>query len=222
MSCKVISPSEGRLPERIHWKSLDAPKVEAPAAAVDLPPLDNGEMDRLHKRVVELELAMEKEVRQARDRAFEEGQKSGREQAAAEVQPVMDKMLQSCSEIVGMRPKLRRETEADIVTLTLAIAQRVLRRELSVDPEAIHGIVKAALEKIQMKEVCVIRAHPQHVAQIRSFFDKSGIGVGLDIQADPSLQLGGLIIETKRGNLDGSVETQLKEIERGFADRLGN
>ena len=56
-----------------------------------------------------------------------------------------------------MRARIRKETETDIVTLTVAIARRVLRRELSVDPEAIHGVVKAALEKVQSKEICLIR-----------------------------------------------------------------
>jgi len=63
--------------------------------------------------------------------------------------------------------------------------------------------------------------HPEFVPQVRAFFERSGVAASLDISADPSLQPGGLVIETKRGNLDASVETQLKEIERGFTDRLG-
>jgi flagellar biosynthesis/type III secretory pathway protein FliH len=31
-----------------------------------------------------------------------------------------------------------------------------------------------------------------------------------------------VIFETDRGNLDASLESQLKEIERGLADRLRN
>ena len=38
--------------------------------------------------------------------------------------------------------------------------------------------------------------------------------------ADPSRDLGTVIFETQRGNLDASVDSQLQEIERGLADRL--
>ena len=41
----------------------------------------------------------------------------------------------------------------------------------------------------------------------------------LDGVHDP-LEPGDIIIETRRGDLDGCIETQLAEIERGFADRL--
>ena len=129
--------------------------------------------------------------------------------------------LRSCSEVAGLRARIRKETEGDIVSLTVAIARRVLRRELSVDPEAIHGVVKAALEKVQSKEICVIRTHPEHVPGVRNYFEKAGLSAGIEIVADASLQPGGLVVETKRGNVDASVETQLKEIERGFTDKLG-
>ena len=87
------------------------------------------------------------------------------------------------------------------------------------DPDAIHGVVKAALERVQTKDICLVRVHPEYLARVRAFFESSGIA-GLEITSDPSLQPGGLVLETKRGNLDASIETQLKEIERGFTDRI--
>lgn len=221
MSCKVLPAGTvaAALPPR--WKDLRAPEPECEPADANFEPADSGEVNKLHTRIAELERTMELQVRQTRERAFQEGQKAGRESAAAEVQPVLNRMLQSCTDLAGMRPRIRRETESDIVVLTVAIARRVLRREISVDPDAIHGIVKAALEKVQTKEICLVRTHPDHVAAVRGFFEKSGLAAGLQITADTTLEPGGLVLETKRGNLDASVETQLKEIERGFTDRLG-
>jgi flagellar biosynthesis/type III secretory pathway protein FliH len=40
------------------------------------------------------------------------------------------------------------------------------------------------------------------------------------IAIDPSLRPGDLLIDTPAGELDASVNTQLHEIERGFAERL--
>jgi flagellar assembly protein FliH len=44
----------------------------------------------------------------------------------------------------------------------------------------------------------------------------------VEVIADPSAEPGAVIFETDRGNLDASLESQLKEIERGLADRLRN
>ena len=41
---------------------------------------------------------------------------------------------------------------------------------------------------------------------------------GLEISADSELPPGSAIFETSRGELDASVDTQLAEIDRGFAD----
>ena len=223
MSCKILPQADHRVPERLYWKELNSERSSSPIRNTQTPAAaqDSSELRKMHSRIAELESAMESQLRQAHARGIEEGNKAGRESALAELQPVMDRMLRSCSEVAGMRARIRKETETDIVTLTVAIARRVLRRELSVDPEAIHGVVKAALEKVQSKEICLIRTHPEHLPHVRAFFEKTGHGAGIEVAADASLQPGGLVVETKRGNLDASVETQLKEIERGFADRLG-
>jgi flagellar assembly protein FliH len=222
MSCKILPQSGQLIAERVYWKEINSDRPPSSIRTQALTSVrDTDDLRKVHNRIAELESAMESQLRQAHARGLEEGMKAGRESASAELQPVMERLLRSCSEVAGMRARIRKETEGDIVTLTVAIARRVLRRELAVDPEAIHGVVKAALEKVQSKEICSIKTHPDHATQVRAFFEKAGLSAGIDIAADASLSPGGLVIETKRGNLDASVETQLKEIERGFTDRLG-
>ena len=57
----------------------------------------------------------------------------------------------------GCAPRFRHEAEEDVVELALAIARRILHRELTVAPEALLGLVKAALEKIEAREVHRVR-----------------------------------------------------------------
>jgi flagellar assembly protein FliH len=106
------------------------------------------------------------------------------------------------------------------VKLSLAIARRVLRREIGIDPEALHGLVLAALEKLGSQEVSRVRVHPAHVAPVTAVLRQTAAGVSIEVSADGSCEPGGVIFETARGNLDASVEVQLQEIERGLADRL--
>jgi len=107
-----------------------------------------------------------------------------------------------------------------MVKLSLAIAQRVLRRELAIDPEALHGLVLAALEKLQGQELCRVKVHPSQAAAIKAALQKSVTGNPVEVVSDGSREPGTAIFETKRGNLDASVDTQLREIERGLADCL--
>jgi flagellar assembly protein FliH len=174
----------------------------------------------LHARIMELEAALQVDVQSAREAAYQEGVQSGREQARKEIEPTVERMAKVLADLAGLRMRLRRDAEADLVQLALSIARRILRRELSVDPDAIAALVKSAMEKMQSRELARVRVHPEQEGALRRSLEKLGAG-SLEILADNSLRSGDLIFETRRGDLDASIETQLSEIERGFADRIG-
>ena len=54
---------------------------------------------------------------------------------------------------------------------------------------------------------------------MRQALARAGRG-GLPLIADGTLERGAILVETARGKLDASLETQLTEIGRGLADRL--
>ncbi|MBE7157897.1 MAG: hypothetical protein INR62_05610 [Rhodospirillales bacterium] len=178
------------------------------------------ERAQLLARIAELERSGEARILQARDQAFREGEAAGRNQAAAQIQPLIDKLARTLHELSELRPKLRFEAESDLLQLALAIAHKVLHRELSIDPEALSGVVKVALEKIRLRDILRVRIHPQYHAHVGQLIAKLSAGAAIELVPDPKLELGGLIVETTRGEWDASVGTQLKEIERGLADRL--
>jgi len=106
------------------------------------------------------------------------------------------------------------------VKLSLAIAHRILNRELATDPDAIEGVVHAALAKLQTRDVWQIRVAPAAAAVAQACIDRAGLTAAVKVNADPALQPGDLLVDTAAGELDASVNTQLQEIERGFAERL--
>lgn len=163
----------------------------------------------------------EQRVREAHAGGVREGEALGRKNAAAEMQPVLERVARSIDEMSQLRAQFRREAEGDMVRLSLAIARRVLRRELAIDPDAMHGLVLGALEKLQTQEICRVRVHPSHAAQITAYLQKAVSGSTVEVLADPAREPGTVIFETGAGNLDASVDSQLQEIERGLVDRLG-
>jgi flagellar assembly protein FliH len=107
-----------------------------------------------------------------------------------------------------------------LVRLAVAIARRVVRRELTIDPQAITGLVKAALEQISAGERIRVRVHPQDEAAVRSCLAAAGRAASVEVAGDAALERGSAILEAERGDLDASANTQLAEIERGLTDRF--
>jgi flagellar assembly protein FliH len=174
----------------------------------------------LQKRIAELEASLEQRCREARDTGYREGETAGRNQANTQVGAMMEKLARSIQEIAEARPKLRAEAERDLLKLSLAIARKILHRELSADPDSIAGLIKVCLDKIRLQEIVRVRIHPQHHPPIQQMLARLSTGVPIELLPDPKLQLGGVVIETTRGEFDASVDVQLKEIERGLTDLL--
>jgi flagellar assembly protein FliH len=172
------------------------------------------------RRLEEMERNRHAELAQARQAGFQDGLKQAREEAAKEVNASAERVAQTLAELVALKRRVRNEAEMELVRLSLAIARRILRRELATDPEAIQGVVHAALQKLQNRELYRVRVFPAGAEAVRACLDRMGAAPAIQIIPDPSLRAGDVLFETAAGELDASVETQLQEIERGFADRL--
>jgi flagellar assembly protein FliH len=146
------------------------------------------------------------------------GEAAGAERAAQRLDPVFAGLSGMIQELSCTRKRLRVEAEGDTVKLAVAIARRVLHRELATDPEAILGLVKAAFERLNARETHRLLVSPADAAVLQEHRSRLDLPPGLEIQVDASLTQGSAVFETPRGDLDASVGTQLLEIERGLAD----
>jgi flagellar assembly protein FliH len=211
MSSRILPPDGNPDVAPLVWRRI--PAAGAAASAANVPAPDDAQRLALMKQ------QSEQQARDAYAAGLREGEAAGRSRAAADLQPVIDRVARSIDEMAGFRPRLRAEAEAEMIRLALAIARRVLRRELAIDPEALHGLVLGALEKLQGQEISRVRVHPSHAGLVANCLRQISTA-NVEVVPDPSREPGTVIFETQRGNLDASVESQLQEIERGLADRL--
>jgi flagellar assembly protein FliH len=231
MICKV-SESDVEADD-LMWQTLGSNNATVPAArrpVIAAPAGDTGgrpapghqglDAIALQRLLAEMEARQPAELEKVRKSAFEHGLKQGRQEASTEMQDALDRLARTIHEVVQMKRKIRTESEHELVKLSLAVARRILHRELTADPQALRGVVYAALQRLQNRETTRIRVFPASVPAVRDALERNGGLAGIEIVADGLLQPGGLLFETSLGDLDASVETQLQEIERGFADRL--
>jgi flagellar assembly protein FliH len=169
------------------------------------------------------EARLSEQEAEARTRAaYNQGLAAGEAAAVQRMQQKLDPVLNGLNamiaELASCRKRVRAEAEDDAVKLSIAIARRILYRELSTDPEAILGLVKAAFGKLNARETHRLRVSPSDAAAIHEHRAKLQLPPALEVASDGSLTPGSAIFETTRGELDASVDTQLSEIDRGLTD----
>ena len=168
----------------------------------------------------DLEVQVHQQLQVAFDSGFREGEAAAQQKMEAEVRRAVDQLSQTAAELAASRTGAILQAEADIIQLSLQIARRILHRELSVDPAALGALIRAALEKLAAQQVSRVRVHPDQAPMVQASLAQMGRSGDIDVVSDPTQPRGGALFETESGSLDASVETQLQEIERGFADRL--
>jgi flagellar assembly protein FliH len=227
MASKVISGDATRGAQPMLWHTIGG--TAAPARhslQYSVPDAGNHQgsetamqLAQLRAQMAAAEAEKDRLVIEARETCRREGEVAGRRAAEAEVQPILRRLAASIQQASELPARLRAQAEGDLVQLAVAIAQRILQRELNVDPEVITGLVRVGLEKTRMQDVVRVRVCPDHLATIKESLTRLGAG-HVEVIADPTQERGGVIFETVRGKLDVSIGTQLHEIDRGLTDRL--
>jgi flagellar assembly protein FliH len=157
---------------------------------------------------------------QARRDAYAEGLAAGRQQAEDQFRPAVQGLADTLNTLARLRESIREETIQDLVHLATSIAGRVIHREVAVDPDALAGLIQAAFTKLQSREINRVRMHPTLEGLVRKLLEQVGAPKNLMLTADANLKPTEVFFETAQGILDASVETQLREIERGLIDKL--
>jgi flagellar assembly protein FliH len=215
MLSKIIEQSSGQHPtdllllDRVEPDGQDAPKPE---------PLDTSP---LTERVAELEQALVKTEAASYARGRREAEAEAQQRYNATMQSTADRLAQAVKQLADIRPRLCKEAEADLLRLALAIAQRILHRELNVDPTALQALVKLSLDRLGRQDEIRVRVNPSLADSVRTILGKVS-SRPINVSPDSSLEAGSLIFETTRGQLDVSLHSQLDEIERGLIDHLEN
>ena len=166
-------------------------------------------------------LAYETAIAEAVERGRHEGRMAASAEHARAAEALIVQVAKTAANLAREAPRLRRNAESDVVRLALAIARRIIHREISLDQHAIQGLVRVAIDRLNSRDIVRIRTHPSHRDAVSQILESSRLAVHVELKSDIALTVGDLIFETAHGELDASIESQLKEIELGIADRLG-
>ena len=156
------------------------------------------------------------ELEQAHQNGFNEGLKEAEAKFRDALEIERSGLALSAAGFARARDRYFADVETEIVKLALAIAGRVLQREVSVDPIALAGVVRVALGKLGDTDGAVLYAAPVELERWRRALKN----VNVRVEAGEALAPGDLQLKSNGGIADLGIEAQLAEIEHGFFDLL--
>lgn len=162
----------------------------------------------------------------AEQRAYEKGLAEGEARARASVDKLLadgrGQISDALRQFTVQRDTYFEKVESEVVQLALSIARKILHRESQLDPLLLTGVVRVAMEGLDRETQVRLRTNPEEVRFWRDYFARTeDIRPTPELIGDASLGFGYCTLETDLGSTVISFETQLKEIEQGFMDLLG-
>jgi len=157
--------------------------------------------------------------------AYEAGRQMGHEdghaEAAREGQARLDEYIAGESLVAAERIDKLASSMADclvaaqdrigaqVLEMALALARQVIRRELSVDPQALLPVVREALGQLVADgRPATVRLHPQDLQTLRATLQAEHAGAPISWVADGGISAGGCQVESAGAVIDGRLETR--------------
>jgi flagellar assembly protein FliH len=167
------------------------------------------------------------QVRALIDEAFADGAEQGRAETMAAHQARVDKAVGALQAAVEEMARQRRHDirrmETETVRLALAIAKKIIGTAAD-QGETIAHVVKAAMQKVADPRQLLLRLNPADIEAVDAFKQEllmdGDVGAVMRLEADDTIERGGCVIETGRGDIDARIEQQIKVIEALLEDQL--
>ena len=181
-----------------------APDVDAAANAQDMPTVSG---------LVDLQA-------EAYQEAFEQGLAEGREAGRAQVHVQVEQLAGMFYDLAKPFQELDAEVERELLTLAMALARQIVRRELKTDPTQIIGIIREAIAALPVAARDVrVHLHPEDAAVVRQNLAPTESERAWQIVEDPVMARGGCQVTTATSRVDARLETRLGAI---LSELMGN
>ena len=176
--------------------------------AGDNPDLDAEEMKRL--------------LQDAGDSGFADGRREAEESFTGVCRTLSEALVA----VSGLRERIIRECEDDLLRLAMMVAKQIIRQEISQDRKILAHFVCEATSRITDQNDIIICFNPEdyRVVSANRQHYLAGIGEKMQISIKPydSVSVGGCVVETQTGLVDARVETQLAEIFKRLMQERGH
>ncbi len=158
------------------------------------------------------------ECAQAHQLGYAEGRSRADEELAAVAAPLAELVAGSVADHAESLRRLDEETLA----LSLSLARAVVKHEVTLVPETVLAVARAALDELSVGAAVTLRVHPDDDATLRPSLPHLGLPAStqVEIVVDSSVARGGCFIESGAGRVDATLETQLTRMEALLYEQL--
>ncbi len=170
-------------------------------------PMTASELEKMHKQAYEDGFARGRQEGKAK------GYREGRDASQAEARDRIQRLDGILACLTRPLEELDQQVQESLVSLALAVARHLVRRELKADPRQVIGVVREAVSALPVAARDVrIQLHPEDAALVRELLAVREGESTWRIEEDPVLSRGGCRVMTEVSQIDATVENRVAQV----------
>ena len=149
--------------------------------------------------------------REAYARGHADGERDMAMALAARGDATAARLATAIQELADVRAALMHRSERDLVRLAVAMAERVLRREINADRQGLVEMARLAIDRLGENTSATVHLNPTDYESITRT-EAVDLGKSVELLADPSVAAGGCVVRSSFGMIDMGIDSQVKEL----------
>jgi flagellar assembly protein FliH len=158
------------------------------------------------------------------EQGLEEGRQTGHQEAMRQTADQLQQLQQAWQNALqdwqSSRNDLMLDAQQNLLSLSLAMARRIVHRLPQVDPQVIADQLLAAIEYVVRPSDIVVRIHPDDRGVVDEALPALMQSVApithASIVEDPSIARGGCEVRYGHGRIDATLDQQLDQLVEAF------
>lgn len=171
-------------------------------------------------REAQLEEELTRAMQEAQEQAYREGYAKGEEEAETVWREKIEQAAAILQDAHALKQEIISEAEPFLLELSTQIAETIIGRQLTLEPEWVIEQVRSVLSRERLRGKITLCVSPEQFPYIREARDE--LLMVLDSQAelqilpDVSVKDNGCVVRTDLGSLDARIDSQLTEIKQAL------
>ena len=226
---EILSVEE-EIPEPVEEEIPEPVEEEIPEPKPDIQEVSENNVEEIEQKPPKPEYDFSNLIKVEYDKGFEAGKKSAMKIMENEFRK---KLFSGVKSIFTLTENIKKEfsdykTNLDnyVITIALGIASKVIRHEISINKEIIISQIKEAINKVIGVDTLIVHINPKDADILKAYkddiMDKFDSIKDLNIQINDKIEEGGCKIESRLGNVDARLDTQLAVIEETLRGTIQN
>ncbi|MFS0869721.1 FliH/SctL family protein [Paenibacillus xylanilyticus] len=157
-----------------------------------------------------------------RSQGFQQGFDEGKVQAELDLQVQIEQMMKEAQEVLKeayvAKEQIIQEAEPFLVELACGIAEKVIDKQLTVEPDHTLELIRQNLSRKREQGMIALCVAPEQFAFVQAAREELSLSIDsqaeLQILPDATVKDKGCVIRSSFGSVDARIDTQLSEIKK--------